>query len=240
MSSEPARRRRARGSLSAEEILEATEQLIERDGLDGLSMPALARELGCGVTSIYWYFRSRDELLEAVVDRVTPRVLTTLPPVGDGPWDEELVIFYTAFRDLVRRRPLYLEVMAHSTRTTYGTSRMGRAVLRRIDEGLSLLTLAGFTPDDAARILVTVSNYAIGYVLWERGLAADGDRRAWVNAGIARVPAGEVPVLSQVHDYGAIDAVGDEQFRTGLRLLVQGIRRELEAPDITAVPDRGS
>jgi AcrR family transcriptional regulator len=37
--------RRARGSLSEEEILEGAKELVERHGLHELSMPALARTL---------------------------------------------------------------------------------------------------------------------------------------------------------------------------------------------------
>src|SRR2546429_4120091 len=103
----PARTRRARGSLSAETILDAAEQIVDRDGLHALSMPALARELGSGVTSIYWYFRSKDELVVALADRVEQHLYARLPPVGDGPWDDELVAYFSAYRDLMHRTPVY-------------------------------------------------------------------------------------------------------------------------------------
>ena len=64
-----ARPRRARGSLSREEILAAAYELVEHDGLDALSMPALGRAVGAGVTSIYWYFRNKDDLLVAWPNR---------------------------------------------------------------------------------------------------------------------------------------------------------------------------
>ena len=63
MASDDTRARRQRGSLSEEEILDGAHALIARGGLDALSMPALARELAAGVTSIYWYFRNKEELL---------------------------------------------------------------------------------------------------------------------------------------------------------------------------------
>src|ERR1700734_3509682 len=63
--------RRPRGSLSREEILDGARELVEAHGLQQLSMPALAKQLKSGVTSIYWYFRSKDDLLEALTDRVT-------------------------------------------------------------------------------------------------------------------------------------------------------------------------
>src|SRR6202050_309032 len=105
--------RRARGSLSREEILDGAQELVEAQGLQQLSMPALAKQLKSGVTSIYWYFRSKDDLLEALTDRVTRDMYLKLPPIGDGAWDEELVGYFTAFRNLLEATPIYREVFAY-------------------------------------------------------------------------------------------------------------------------------
>jgi AcrR family transcriptional regulator len=236
VSSEPLpRTRRARGSLSANEILDAAAKIVEHESLDQLSMPQLARTMGCGVTSLYWYFRSKDELVVALVERVTRDAFTRLPPVGNGPWDEELVDYFANFRSLMHRTPLYREVFAHRSRLTFEANRLRRQVLRRTDAGLELLTRAGFTPQHAAVLHTIFSNYTMGFILREYG-AADEDEEdvAAVNSSVARLGAGELPTLSQVDDYGYIRAFDDEQFLAGLRLLLQGVRRELEAPELTA------
>lgn len=236
MSSDPAARpRRARGSLSAEEILDAAAQIVEHEGLQQLSMPHLARTMDCGVTSLYWYFRSKDELVEALVDRVSREAFTRLAPVGNGSWDDELIDYFVAFRTLMHRSPLYREIFAHSTRVTYGVSRLGRQVLRRTDAGLALLTRAGFSAQQAAVVHTIFSNYTMGFILREYAAADEGedDARA-LNESIERLGATELPELARVDDFGTIRAFGDEQFVTGLRLLLQGARRELESPEITA------
>ena len=76
------RTRRARGSLSQDEILEAAAQLIDRGGLVQLSMGALARHMDSGVTSIYWYFRSKDELLQARKDLMRAIVARLADPTA--------------------------------------------------------------------------------------------------------------------------------------------------------------
>jgi len=233
MSSDPSGRpRRARGSLSADEILDATAKIVEQDGLQQLSMPHLARVMGCGVTSLYWYFRSKDELVEALVDRVIQEAFPRLPPVGNRSWDDELIDYYVAFRSLMHRTPLYREVFAQ--RVTYRSSRLGRQVLRRNEAGLALLTAAGFSPRQAAIIHTVFSNYTLGFIMREyaAGDETEDDIRA-MNESIQRLGADELPQLSQVDDFGTIRAFGDEQFVTGLRLLVQGARRELESPEVT-------
>jgi len=235
VSEQPSRKRRARGSLSADEILDAAARIVEQDGLDQLSMPQLARTMGCGVTSIYWYFRSKDDLVVALVERVTRDALTMLPPAGNGAWDDELVAYFTAFRSLMHRTPLYREVFAHRSRLTFEANRLRRQVLRRTDTGLELLTRPGFTPQDAAVIHTIFSNYTMGFILREYS-AADEDQEdvAAVNASVTQLGADELPTLVQVENYGSIRAFDDERFLAGLRLLLQGVRYELQSPELTS------
>ena len=62
-------------------------------------MPALGRAVGAGVTSIYWYFRNKDDLLVALAEQVTADMYLRWTGLGDGPWDEELRRSFIAFRD---------------------------------------------------------------------------------------------------------------------------------------------
>ena len=52
-------RRRERGSISPDGIIKGAFELAEQLGIDKMSMPVLAKHLGVGVTSIYWYFQKR-------------------------------------------------------------------------------------------------------------------------------------------------------------------------------------
>src|SRR5947208_5220887 len=73
--------------LSRERILEAAVDVVEREGLDALSMRRLAQELDVWPMSVYRYFRDKDELLDAVVGRAAERV--SLPGEA-GSWREQL------------------------------------------------------------------------------------------------------------------------------------------------------
>ncbi|MGB8792028.1 MAG: helix-turn-helix domain-containing protein, partial [Mycobacterium sp.] len=63
------RQRRQRGSISVDEIINGAFEVANEASVDGLSMPLLAKHLDVGVTSIYWYFRKKDDLLNAMTDR---------------------------------------------------------------------------------------------------------------------------------------------------------------------------
>jgi AcrR family transcriptional regulator len=220
------RARRARGSLSAETILDAAERIVARDGLHALSMPVLARELGSGVTSIYWYFRSKDDLVVALADRVEEHLYGRLPSIGDGRWDDELVAYFSAYRALMHRTPVYREMFAFRTRSTFGGSAVTRSVLRRVDAGHALFVRGGLTPDEAAHAYQVCSAYTNGFIALEHGHAVEDagtDVAAVVNESIARIDPGELPTLARVTDFGAGMQHDDAQYLRGLRLLLAGV-----------------
>ena len=59
-------KRRPRGSLDVEEIITGAFELAEEVSIAGLSMPVLAKHLDVPVTSIYWHFRKKEQLLDAI------------------------------------------------------------------------------------------------------------------------------------------------------------------------------
>jgi AcrR family transcriptional regulator len=67
------RRRRDRGSINVDQILNGAFEIAADVSIDNLSMPVLAKHLDVGVTSIYWYFRRKDDLLDAMSDRALER-----------------------------------------------------------------------------------------------------------------------------------------------------------------------
>ncbi|HWA40052.1 MAG TPA: TetR/AcrR family transcriptional regulator [Gemmatimonadales bacterium] len=216
---------RARGSLSQDEILDGAQLLVERHGLAQLSMPTLAKHLKSGVTSIYWYFRSKDELVEALTDRVTREMYRSLPPVGDGPWDEELIAYFVVFRDLLEETPLYREVFAHRARLLFLRSAIGRSMLARLEDGLGLLTRAGLSSEQAAALINACSTYTRGFVILEHGMQEEVVDVVDTEP-LHHIDPVRYPTLGQMSDFHQIMWLDDEQFRYGLRLLIDGIKRQ--------------
>lgn len=84
------RQRRERGSINPEDIIKGAFELAEQVSIDNLSMPLLGKHLGVGVTSIYWYFRKKDDLLNAMTDRALREFVvatpTSRPRIGASRW----------------------------------------------------------------------------------------------------------------------------------------------------------
>ena len=222
----PERTRRARGSLSQEEILAAARQLVERDGLQPLSFPRLAKELGAAPTSLYWYFRSKDELLAALVDEVTREMYLRLPPMGGGPWDEEIVEYHATFRSLLQSSPVYREVFAYRAQTLFLRSRMAPFIMRSLEDDLGVFVRAGLTPDEAAKAFNVFSVYTRAFALVEQGIdedQIDPDALALVHFALAKLAA-DLPAVGSLENLDRMFLLDDDLYRSGLRRLVAGFR----------------
>jgi AcrR family transcriptional regulator len=58
-----------RAVLRRESILDATANVLDRDGYDGLTTNAVALEARTAVGSVYQYFRNREALLDGLLER---------------------------------------------------------------------------------------------------------------------------------------------------------------------------
>ena len=52
-----------------EKILDAMQRLMERTHAQAISVSDIAKEAGIGKGSIYYYFKSKEDILEAVIER---------------------------------------------------------------------------------------------------------------------------------------------------------------------------
>jgi AcrR family transcriptional regulator len=218
--------KRARGSLSREEILDGAQEIVEEHGLRALSMPALAKQLRSGVTSIYWYFKSKDELVQALTERVTKEVYSGLPPVSDGPWEAAVIDYFVAFRELIERSPIYREVFAYRAPFLFTHSTMAPGMLRRLERGLDLFVRGGMTAAQAGAALNACAAYTRGYSLLEHSFGEP--RVADAAGGVRRPPldAEQFPVLTELTDFRDGGWLDDDQFRFGLRVLIDGFIAE--------------
>lgn len=87
-----------------EEILGAAERRLREDGFEGLSVAALARELGLAQNAIYWYFPSKDHLFVAVLRRMLEEIAARKPR-GEVGQRERILWFADQLEPLSRLRP---------------------------------------------------------------------------------------------------------------------------------------
>ncbi len=187
------------------EILDATLEIVAERGLDAISMRSVAQRLGLTPMALYGYFRSKEELLDAVLGRLLTEV--PLPPEG-APWREVLTHLAYGMRAVAQRHPTVLPLVL----TRPGIS---PGALRLIDRIYQALLTAGVPPGEVPRLERSLSTFVIGHVLSEvSGRFSLGTLDP--SARRAQLPPEELPghdALAAVLD-GPVDS--EAEFRANL------------------------
>ncbi|NKZ03358.1 TetR/AcrR family transcriptional regulator [Actinomadura latina] len=196
-------------SLSTERLAGAALAVIDRDGLAGLSMRAVAKELGTSTMALYRYVRDREELEGLVVDLVYAEVDPT--PPSEGPWDARIEAMALRLRDAFGAHAAIVPLTLTHRHASAGSLCWGEAVA-------SILAEAGITGPRAAIALRALIAYIIGAIQLEHLGALSGEG----TAVIAALPAGQFPALTETARHARHLGPGEE-FRGGLAAVLRGL-----------------
>ena len=72
------KREKLNTEVRQEQIIQAAMNLIASRGLKGLSMAALANRIGLVPSAIYRHFKSKDDILDMILDFIQERLLTNI------------------------------------------------------------------------------------------------------------------------------------------------------------------
>ena len=161
----PQRRRRERGSISVDEIINGAFEVAAQVSIDNLSMPLLARHLDVGVTSIYWYFRKKDELLDAMTDRALAQYEFTVPDIDASNWRESLRNHAQTMRKQFLADPVLCDLVL--IRGHYGMPALHGA-LHELERPIAALVEAGLTAEQAVETYSAISVHSRGSVVLQR------------------------------------------------------------------------
>jgi AcrR family transcriptional regulator len=210
------RDRSSRRGLSAERVAEAALSFIERNGLEALSMRRLADELGVGTMTLYGYFRDKDQLLDAVVDAAAEQLEV---PDGGGSWKSQIRSLMEEIRRVLGEHPLGVLLRQRRPMWSPGALRVSEAGIRALRE-------AGFSKADAARAYRSLFNYTFGFAAFSPYEVPTELRRSALSA-LAALPREEYPWQTESAPELADAIGGDDQFRYGLDLLLDGLEAKL-------------
>jgi len=209
---------RPRARLTREQVAAAALDLLDRDGLEALSMRRLAEQLSVGTMTLYGYFRSKDELLDAVIDAA---VADREPHVFAGPWQEQIRILMQRSRRRLGRHPGLVKVRADRPV-------LRPEALRFAETGGTILRRAGFSRIDAARAFRLLFTYVFGYVSFSPDATAEQAKRQSL-AATAVLPPDEYPALRDTAGELADAMAGQETFDFGLDRIIDGLEARLRA-----------
>lgn len=223
------RQRRERGSINPDDIISGAFELAEQVSIDNLSMPLLGKHLGVGVTSIYWYFRKKDDLLNAMTDRALSKYVFATPYVEAKDWRETLRNHARLMRKTFMGNPILCDLILIRAALSPKAARVGA---QEMEKAIANLVEAGLSPEDAFDTYSAISLHVRGSVvlhrLHEKNQSSEDGMRS-IEEAVAVDPQ-TTPLIAQVSGKGHRIAAPDEtNFEYGLECILDHASQLIEA-----------
>jgi AcrR family transcriptional regulator len=214
----PARGRRGRKPrLSGGQLASLALEIIDRDGLEALTMQRLAERAGVGTMTLYGYFRNKDELLQAVVDVA---VRSAERPRVEGSWRHQLRTVVGAAHRTLSRHPALVQIRFRQPILRPDALRFGERVV-------GILIEAGFEPREAASAFRLIFTYTFGFAGLSPLTATDAARESAAAAAAILEPE-RFPHLTATAVEWTQAMAGEEQFEYGLDRILDGLQARLD------------
>src|SRR5918992_339106 len=209
-----------RVTLTPRTVVEVALTLAESGGLGALTIRRLAKELGVTPMALYWHFRSKDELLDAMAARIFEEV--DLSVDASAAWQEQLRALLGSMLGVLRARPSTAILLSTRTASSEGS-------LRATEVVLDVLRRGGFSPAEATQIARHALSTVVNLVSGEPGVVAreesgellDARRRA--RLFLESLPPERYPRLVEAAAPLSEGVDPDAYFAFGLDLLLAGI-----------------
>jgi AcrR family transcriptional regulator len=208
------------GQVSRSVILRHALEIVDRDGVEGLSMRRLSEVVGRDPTVIYRHVPNKAALLDGVVETVLGRLRVD---TADKDWMGQLRSVAHGFRRLALEHPNVVPLLAtRPLATPLGQRPAG--MLRPLEDVLALLVSAGFSDTDALHVYRVVFGYLHGHILTELQEVVErpDETDDVLRLGLHRLAVTEFPhvraLASALANYD-----GEVELNRGLDLLLSGL-----------------
>jgi AcrR family transcriptional regulator len=219
-------RQRRRPPLTRDRILHAALRIVDKAGVEALSMRRLAKRLGVEAMSLYKHVANRDEVLDGLLDLVITEI--EMPPVGT-PWR-----FGMRTRAMSARRVF----LRHRWAAALFEARVmipSPVRLRYSNAVLGLLFNDGFTASTANRAFLLIDSYLYGFIMQEVNQNIEPSEIPQIAERMTAPPSmAEYPYLVQAISHFMASNTPPEQrmdaeFEYGLELILDSLARLRDA-----------
>lgn len=151
--------RPSKALITRKTAVEASIEIIDRDGLEAFSLPRLASHMGVSTPSLYHHFADKNEVMSAIARHIAGEtVMKPRRPAGPD-WPEYFVTLALNFRQAVLRHrnaaPVLLEHLPREV------------LMHSYEDAATYLEASGVPVRLHARILDGVETLCVGAVLTE-------------------------------------------------------------------------
>jgi len=229
-------RRPGRRTLDRAQIVRAALELLEEEGLDGISMRPVAARLGVKAASLYRHVRDKEELLTLMSDEVA----------GEIPSEVQSKDWRAAMKELAHRYRRVLLGRRDAARLMAATPPSGPRRLKHVEVVLQVLLSAGLSETDAARAAYHANNLVTEFISDEARMAATAramgtTRKKLLAMGqkmFRSLPPEEFPALTRLAGH-LMEDDPEALFDYGLEVMLDGLERR-RSRTATTRPSRGA
>jgi TetR/AcrR family transcriptional regulator, tetracycline repressor protein len=166
---QPSRGETERARLTRAAVVDRALQLADEAGLEALTIRKLAQELGVTPMALYWHFRSKDELLDGLSERLWSEIDVDIDRAA--PWPDQLRRLLESLLRVLRAHP-------EATGLLLRAENSSESFLRVTELTLDVLRAAGFEPRYASEIARSALWTGMSLVMSEPGITSlDADDR---------------------------------------------------------------
>ena len=197
--------------LSLERIVATAVELLDDQGVDGLTMRRLADRLGSGAMSLYWHVDSKEAVFDLALDSVlayrgSPR---TVEPLD---WRSDVVLMLEDWRACMLRHPWSASLLP---RRALGPNMLGRLELLS-----KTLSGAGVADADLNVAIWSLWNYVMGATITRGSFELSDDDQAAAQLRLTELSE-HYPTIERTRLL--LDNDWDGAFRKGLDFLLDGL-----------------
>jgi len=207
---------RAKVLLSRETIAAAALSIADAEGFQAVSMRRVGQELNVGTMSLYYYVKTKDDLIAVMDDALMSEALLPAMPKS---WKRAITEIATRTHSIFLRHPWALVSMQSAP--------PGLNAMRHMEQCLEALAETSMTVKQKLTLLAMVDDFVFGHALRE----AASEKVVDMEFAAAQMATGNFPRIAEVFSGGRIE-IGKDRFQAGLRLLLEeyGPRRPRALP----------
>lgn len=203
----------ARGEppLSLERIVATAVELLDAQGVDGLTMRRLADRLGSGVMSLYWHVDNKEDVFDLALDSVLAYRGPPQTPESQD-WRGDVVHMLEDWRASMLRHPWSAALLPSRA--------LGPNILSRLELLSQALSRAGVADVDLNAAIWSLWNYVMGATITRANFDLSEDDRAAGQQRLARLSE-HYPTIERSRLL--LDDDWSGTFRKGLDFLLDGL-----------------
>jgi len=195
--------------LSLERISATAVELLDAEGLEGLTMRRLADRLGAGAMSLYWHVDNK----EAVFDLALDAVLEYRGQMGEPQdWRGEVIHMLADWRASMLSHPWSASLLPRRT--------LGPNILGRLELLSKTLSKAGVADSDLNVAIWSLWNYVMGATITRASFGPSDDEKI---AAQQRLTSGSERYPTIERSRLLLDSDWEGAFRKGLDFLLDGL-----------------